>query len=171
MLYGWVVYTIKTTRSLHKSHIANLLIARMVDSAIGRINDSSLMISYQLEVEPIFSCTAIKFYFFPFNVYNTSFMIIAADKVLAITSPFKHKRMMTPCLITAVITGTWLLASIPVSLAAILDADGYTEVAEYGICLVEGAALLEIAVIYLIPLIIAPIFTISLNAYLAIKAC
>ena len=47
---------------------------------------------------------------------------------------------MTPCVVSAVITGAWLLALILTTLAIIL---GYYKIAKYGICFVEGAALVE----------------------------
>ena len=172
MLSSWVVYTIKTTRSLHKPHnifVANLLVSGMIATLTGCVIASTMMISFQMGVES-FDCTAFKLYYIPFHVNIISFVIIAADKVLAITFPFKHKRMMTLRVVTAVITGAWLLALIPTTLAIILDVDGYYQVAKYGICFAEGAALVEGLMIYVIPSIVAPVFTVTLNIYLAIKA-
>jgi len=48
-------------------------------------------------------------------------MMVAADKVLAITFPFKHRKMMILHEVTAVITGAWLLALIPTALVIILN--------------------------------------------------
>ena len=50
----------------------------------------------------------------PFYINNMSFVIIAADKVVAINFPFKRKRMMTPRVVAAVIGGAWLVAVIPI---------------------------------------------------------
>ena len=172
MFSGWVVYTISTTRSLHKPHnifVANLLISGMIAVLTGCLIASTMMISYQVGVEPFFDCSAIKLYFIPFHVSNMSIVIIAADKVVAISSPFKYRRMMKPRVMAAIIGGTWLLAFIPTILSMILDVDGYFQVAKYGICIAEGAALVEATMIYVIPLIIAPVFTITLNVYLSIK--
>jgi len=173
MLSSWVVYTIKTTRSLHKPHnifVANLLVSGMIATLTGCLIASMMIITFQLGVESLFDCTAFKFYYIPFHVNNISFVIIATDKVIAISSPFKYRRIMTPRVVAAVISGAWLLALIPTTLSIIFDVDGYYQVAKYGICFAEGAALLEGLMIYIIPFIVAPFFTIILNVYLAIKA-
>jgi len=99
-----------------------------------------------------------------------SLVIIAADKVIAITSPFKHKKMMTPRVVTAVIIGAWLVALIPTALTIIIVADGYSEVAEYGICLADGAAFIQVHFAFMLVILISPVFAVTLNAYLAIKA-
>ena len=173
LLSGWVVYTIKTTRSLHKPHnvlVANLLVSGMIAPLIGCTVASTMIISYQLGVESFIDCSALRLYLLPAHVNNMSLVIIAADKVLAITSPFKHKRMKTPRVVAAVITGAWLLALLPTALIFAFVADGYSEVAEYGICLPQGAALLQITIIYLVPIMLGPVLAIALNVYLAIKA-
>ena len=56
LLSGWVVYTIKTTRSLHKPHnifVANLLISGMIATLMYSLIVCTMMISYQLGVESL----------------------------------------------------------------------------------------------------------------------
>ena len=55
LLSGWVVYTVKTTQSLHKPHniyfVANLLVSGMIATLTGCLIASTMMISFQLGVE------------------------------------------------------------------------------------------------------------------------
>jgi len=96
----------------------------MIAPLIGCTVASAMIISYyQLGVESFIGCSTLRLYLLPAHVNNMSLVIIAADKVLAITSPFKHKRMMTPHVVAAVITGAWLLALIPTALIFIFVAD------------------------------------------------
>jgi len=172
LLSGWVVFTIKATRSLHKPHnifVANLLISGMIITLSGCLIACTMIISFQLGVESLVSCFAYKFRLLPAHVNNMSFMIIAADKVFAIKYPFKYRRKMKPRVVTAVIVGAWLLALIPTAQTIIFDVSGYVPQAKYGVCLADGTAFLEAVIIYITPLILSPILTIILNIYLAIK--
>ena len=103
-----VVFTIKTTRSLHKPHnifVANLLMSGMITTLSGCLIACTMITSFQLGVEPFVSCFAYKFRLLPIHVYNMSFMIFAANKVFAIKYPFKYRRKMKPRVVTAVIVG------------------------------------------------------------------
>ena len=173
LLSGWVVYTIKTTRSLHKPHnifVANLLVSGMMAALVMSVLACIMMVGFQLGVESFITCVKFKWTIFPLHINNMSFVIIAADKAMAIRNPFKHKRMMTSRIIAAVIIGVWLLAVIPTTITIILDVDGYEEIPEYGTCVATGPAYLESIWIFIIPIIISPILTIVLNIYLSIKA-
>ena len=173
LLSGWVVYTIKTTRSLHKPHnifVANLLVSGMITSLSDCLISSTMIISFALGVESFIGCFVLKFRLLPFYVNNMSFVIIAADKVVAIRFPFKHKRMMTSRVVAVVISGAWLIAIIPTAYTITFDVDGVTDVPQYGACLFEGNAFVEAVVIFIIPMVVASILTILLNVRLAIKA-
>jgi len=99
-----------------------------------------------------------------------SFVIIAADKVVAIRFPFKHRRIMTNHVVTAVISSAWLVAIIPTAYTVIFDVNGVTDVPQYGACLFEGDAFVEAVIIFLIPMVVSSILTIVLNVQLSIKA-
>jgi len=173
LLSSWVVYTIKTTTSLHKPHnifVANLLVSDMMTVMFLCIISSYLKISFQLEMEPYLSYRAIFiFRLFSSHVNNMSILIIAADKVLAITSPFKHKRMMSSRVISAVICGAWLLAVTP-STYSFVNLGGLAEVPEYGDCLIEDSAQVEWLLVYVLPIFTSSTVAITLNVHLGIKA-
>ena len=173
LLASWVVYTIKITRSLHKPHnifLANLLVSGTMFTGVGSLIAGIMMISYQLGVESSISCYPLKIQVLPFIVYNVSFVMIAADKAVAIRFPFKYRRMMTPCVVAAVICGAWLIAVIPTTYTFINDVDGVTQVPEFGTCLFEGNSFIELVLVGVMPMLLASILSLTLNIYLAIKA-
>ena len=51
----------------------------------------------------------------------------------------------------------------------IFDVDGVTDVPQYGACLFEGNAFVEVVVIFIIPMVVASILTIVLNVRLSIN--
>ncbi|XP_065906142.1 olfactory receptor 8H1-like [Dysidea avara] len=172
LLSGWVVYTIKITGSLHKPHnifVANLLISGMIATLLLSAVPCTMMISFQLGVESFLGCFAWQLRFLPFHVNNISLVIIAADKVLAITSPFKHKRMMSARVIAAVISGSWLLAVVP-TVYNLVNVSKGVEVLEYGACIVEENSLLTFALAFVLPMITSSILMVILNAHLTIRA-
>ena len=169
LLSGWVVYTIITTRRLHKPHnifVANLLVSGTATISIVFITQCSMMLSFQLGVEPLISCFAFKFMNIPIFASNLSYVIIAADKLLAMvyfkTFSFKYKKIMTPRVVAAVVTGTWLLAIIPA-------VDEVTEVPIYGACILKGNVFFRAFSVFVMPMIVAPSLAVVLNVYFTIK--
>jgi len=172
LLSGWVVYTIKTTTSLHKPHnifVANLLVSGMIATLVYSLIVCTMMISYQLGVESITSCATNRFMVFPVQVNRMSFVIIAADKVLAITSPYKHRRWMKPRAVAAIAIGSWLLAVFPaiLSITATVQEDIFITVPEYGACILVEDVHTNYLISLAVPATAQSILTISLNIYLA----
>jgi len=174
LLSGWVVYTIKITTSLHKPHnifVANLLVSGMIATLLYSLIVCTMMISYHLGVESIASCTITNCVLLPIQVNGMSFVIIAADKVLAITSPYKYKRWMKPRVVAAIITGSWLLAVIPTALAiATVRKDSIISAPQYGACVPAQDAYIRYVLAITVPTTVQSVLTISLNIYLAITA-
>ena len=83
LLSGWVVYTIKTTRGLHRPHnifVANLPVSGMVATMMYSFIVCTMMISYQLGVQSIVSCSVYYYTLLPAHINVTSFLIVAGDK-------------------------------------------------------------------------------------------
>ena len=108
-----------------------------------------MIISFQLEVDSFNSCFMLKVV----HVNNMTFVIIAADKAIAITLPFKHRRIMTSGVVVAIISGVWLLALIPIASSIIYNADGVTDVPEFEACIFNGAAFTEYFLATVMPVI------------------
>ena len=66
---------------------------------------------------------------------------------------------MKPRIVAGSIVNAWLLVVIPTSYNIVSDATGYMQVTKYGTCLIDGAAFLEALIIYIILILLAPIFT------------
>ena len=92
LMASLVVFTIKTTRSLHKPHniyLANIVISKMIFTISGTFIAGIMMISYQLGLESPIPCYLLSHQVLPFYVSILSFVIIATDKVIVVTSPFR----------------------------------------------------------------------------------
>ena len=73
LLSGWVVYTIKVTRSLRKPHnifVANLLVSGMITTLSGCLIASIMIISFQLGVESFSSYFTYKFRLLPAHCHS-----------------------------------------------------------------------------------------------------
>jgi len=174
LLAGWVVYTIKTTRRLHKPQnifVANLLISGAASILFLCLISVSMIISFQLGLDSFISCFMLKVPFFTAQVNGMAFVTIAADKVIGITLSLRYKRIMTPCVVVAIISSIWLLPLIPTGISIISKADGVFKVPEFGVCIFEGAAFTEYFFTSVMPLVVDYILAIGLNCYLSIIAC
>ena len=172
LIAGWVFYTIKITRSLHKPHnifVANLMAADMMMALYACLSSTTMTLAFAVGEEDFASCNIHKVLYLPANVINCTYLTISLDKLFAITFPFKHMRMMTPRAIGCLIGGSWLLAAVPTVVGLICDPDGYTAV-PYGTCLASGYAFLEAALIYILPIILSSFLTIVINVFMAAKA-
>jgi len=168
VVYQLVVFTIKSTRSLHKPYLANIMISKIIFTISGTIIAGIMMISYQLGVESPISCYLLNHQILPFYVTIISFMIIAIDKVTyGCDFSFQvHESNDIPC----IIIGVWLFSIIPTAYIVIYGADGCTEVSEYGTCLSGENGITQHTIVITMPLFVTSLLTISLNAYLGIKA-
>ena len=173
LLAGWVVYTIKITRSLHKPHnifVANLLISGMISALLLCLISVPMIISFQLGVNSFITCFMLKIAFFPIRVTSMTFALIAADKVIAITLPLKYKKVMSFRAVATIISGVWLFALISTAGSIILNVDGVTDVPEFGACIFKGDAFTEYFLATVMPVTMDSILAITLNIYLAIVA-
>ncbi|XP_065884061.1 5-hydroxytryptamine receptor 1B-like [Dysidea avara] len=176
LLSSWVVYTIKTTRHLHKPQnvfVANLLIAGMITALLDCLLSTTMIISFALGVKFYIGCYIMKPRLAPYYVTNLSLVIIAVDKLIAMTYiktyPFKYKKIMTPRAVAATIIGAWLISVIPAAWSIMFNVDGVVDVPQYGACFVGGDAFIEGIFIFVIPTLSAAILTITLNIHFAIK--
>jgi len=98
-------------------------------------------------------------------------VIIAADKALAITSPYKYRRWMRPRVVATIITSSWLLAVIPAVLSiATSENDVFIIVPEYGACVPAEDVYIKYVFIVAVPATVQSFLSISLNIYLSTTA-
>ena len=63
-----------------------------------------------------------------------------------------------------------MLAVIPSTYNFTVNVNGFVEVPQYGVCIVEESAAIEKKLLFVVPIFISSIVTIILNTHLAIKA-
>ena len=171
LMSGWVVFTIKTTRNLHKSHnifIANLLVSGIVGSFLQLSFSGVMAIGYAIGVDNLHGCYIKQFLSFPIMVVNFSAVMISTDKVIAIEFPFKHRKVMTCHAVGNAIITSW-------GLAILLSVDRiflhYNDLAEYDNCVsLVVANRSDNVIVRVLPLALSSLFTISVNIYLSFKA-
>ena len=152
MMAGWVFFTIKTTRKLHKPHnifVANLMITDIISAVLTTIQASIMMIGYATGVGDFVNCRLFIFLVMPVFVIYCTYLMISVDQVIAIAFPFKHRKTMKPRVIVGSITAAWLFAILLYSQAFFND--GYIKIAQYGTCSSEGNALLFTLLTYMLP--------------------
>ena len=174
LISGWVVYTIKTTRSLHKPFnifVANLLVSDMIVAVLIFTIQCSMMISYQFGVKLFVSCYAYKFVMLcPLLVCDFSVVILACDRVVALMFPSMYQRIETHRVEAAIISGAWFLAAVPaIVYMLVFDVNDFIHVPEYGVCAFKQNAYID-AVYNFIPTAVVSFLSIILYALLIIKA-
>ena len=173
MMAGWVVFTIKTTRKLHRPHnifVAHLMVTDIIIAVFNTIVTSIMMIGYATGLGDFINCRVFIFFFLilPVVVYIT-YLMISVNQVIAITFPYKHKKIMKRHVIIGSITAAWLMATL--LHVHVFFHSGYIKIAQYGRCIEQE----ENTVILAALTTAVPIFSISLavlilNVYLTCKA-
>ncbi|XP_065886708.1 rhodopsin, GQ-coupled-like [Dysidea avara] len=171
MMAGWVVFTIKTTRKLHKPHnifVANLMITDIISAVLTTVLTSIMMVGYVTGVGDFINCRVFVFLLFPIFVIDCTYLMISVNQVIAIAFPYKHKKIMKPRTIFGSIPAAWLL-SILLSSRAYFSA-GYIKMAQYGTCISEGSTFIFTLLGYVLPVFTVSLIVIILNIYLSYKA-
>ena len=171
MMAGWVVFTIKTTRKLHKPHnifVANLMITDIISAVLTTIQASIMIIGYVTGGGDFINCTVFIFLLFPILVIQCTYLMISVDKVIAIAFPFKHRKTMKPRVVTGSIAGGWLV-SILLYCHVFFNPASYTKAAQYGICHDDRAFIFSLLT-FILPIFVVSLITLTLNIYLSFKA-
>jgi len=172
LMAGLVITTIKTTRSLHKPHlffITNVMITDMVLAVVLFLVNCIMISGFSLGQKDLIGCNVYIFLLHPVIVYHLTFLMMSADKVIAIKFPFKHDQLFKNRIVVSIIIGLWLIALLA-CLHVLFKDDGYIVVSKYGFCLLGNDVFLDVLLTFAIPVFIESVCTISFNAYLAIKA-
>ena len=172
VMAGWVIVAIKTTRKLHKIHnifVAHLMVADVIAALISLLLTGTLMIGYFTGVGDFIGCNVFKFFLFPVVVINFAFVMIAVDKLIAITFPLRYHQIMKPRVVLGMITIKWAFAVVLFT-RNLFNPDGFTKVAQFGTCRAEGGAVFENLITYMLPIFSSCLLTAILNIYLTIKA-
>ena len=168
LMAGWIIVTIKTTRSLHKIHniyVAHLMATDVIYMLMRLLLIGTMIIGYFTGMGDFIGCNVFVFLHFPATVINFTFLIISVDKVIAITFPLRYREIMRPRVVFSIITTKWVLA-IVLFTHNLFNPKGFTKVAKFGVCRPNEGDMLEILIPFMLPIFLACILTAILNIYL-----
>jgi len=170
LMAGWIIVTIKTTRSLHNNnniYVANLMIASGMGSMIVTSLSVIITISYFIGVKDFISCNVYVFLHFPSFTIQLTILMISIDKVIIIAFLLRHSIIMKPRVVFSIISAMWVSA-IVVFVQHLFNSNGFTKVAEFSICHSTESNVILLTVG--LPLLVNHVLVSFLNIYLTIKA-
>ena len=168
VMAGWIIVAIKTTRSLHKIHNIHVAHLMAVD-AISVLIVLLLSIGYSTGMGDFIGCHVYHFLHFPVNIISFAFLMIAIDKVIAVTFPLKYRQIMKPQVVFGIIVAQWLLGAA-LSAHHLFNPKGFIKISKFGRCLPINDTVYVISKIYMLTVFLGCFFTVILNIYLTIKA-
>ena len=172
VMAGWIIVTIKTTRSLQKVHniyVAHLMATDAISALINLLLTGTMIISYFSGMGDFIGCNVFRFLLFPTIVINFTFLMISVDKVIGVTFPLRYREIMKPRVVFGIIATKWVLA-IVLCTRNLFNPKGFTKIAKFGTCHSNDGALFEIVITYILPIVLTCFITAILNIYLTIKA-
>ena len=172
VMAGWVIVTIKTTRSLHKIHnfyVAHLMATDAISALIAVVFSSTIAIGYHTGVGDFIPCNVFSFLLFPLNVINFAVLMIAVDKVIAITFPLRYRQIMKPRVVFGIITAQWLLA-ILLNVHYLFNPQNFIKIPKFGTCLPINSTVHAIWITYMLTVFFSCFAAVILNIYLTVKA-
>ena len=172
LMAGWIIVTIKTTRSLQKIHniyVAHLMATDVISALINLLLTGTMIIGYFTGMGDFIDCNVFRFLLFPIIIINLTFLMIAVDKVIGITFPLRYREIMRPRVVFGIITTKWVLA-IVLFTHNLFKHEGFTKVAKFGTCHSNDGTMFETLASFTLPIFLTSFLTTILNIYLTIKA-
>jgi len=173
IMAGWVVFTIKTTRKLHKPHnifVANLMIADITSVMLISVQTSIMMIGYATGLGDFISCRVYRFLLLPVFVLYCTYLMIAVNQAIAIAFPFKYRKIMKRHIVIGSIAAAWLVAILLYSHVFFEASYSYTKVAQYGTCLSSNRTIVFALLTFMLPNVASSLSVLAINIYLCLKA-
>ena len=172
LMAGWVLITIKTTKSLQKIHniyVANLMATDIICALTILLLTGTMMIGSFTGMGDFIDCNVLRFLHFPVIVINITLLMISVDKVIAITFPLRYHQITKPRVVFGIIISKWVLA-VMLFIHNLFNPKGFTKMAKYGTCRTNDGSLVETLITYVLPTFLTCLLTVILNIYLTIKA-
>ena len=173
LMAGWVIITIRTTRSLHKTHnifVAYVMVMDMMIALSYTLLSGAMMIGYFTGVGDFVDCNVFVFVLYPTGIIYFTFLLMSLDKVIAITFPFKHREFMKPRTVCGILATKYIIIVMVYAKRLFASSDSFTKIAQFGTCITNDSALLENLIIFTMPMFLACLITVILDVYLTIKA-
>ena len=172
LMAGWVIITIRNTRSLHNIHnifIAHLMATDATTALISLMFTSTMMIGYFTGMGDFIGCHVFRFFLFPVTVVYFTFVTISVDKVIAITFPLRYHEIMKPRVVLAIISIKWVVAVV-LSIHNLFNPGGFSKGGQFGTCKSNSTGVVSSLMANVLPIFFSCLLTVILNIYLTIKA-
>jgi len=128
-----------------------------------------MVVGHIAGVGDFIGCNVYHFIVCPIVELYYTFLMISADKMIAIVHPYQHKKMMTPCVVACTITASWVL-TIGLASPKLFSPGDYTKVAQYSACLSHGHSHIEKLLGHTLPIVMSSLLAVTIDVHLAIKA-
>ena len=175
LMASWITITIKTTRSLHKTHnifVAYLMVIDAIYALPMTLLSTAMTIGYFTGVGDFISCNVFIFMLYPTGIMFSTLLVMSIDKVIAITFPFKHREFMKPRVVCGILVTNYFLVVMIYARYLFIDPNSFRKVAKFGTCiLVNDSVILGVLITVVIPIFLTSLITIFLDVFLTIKAC
>ena len=171
-----VISTILKTRSLHNVHnvlIVNLMVADILAVLAIAFQNIGMTVSYIIGIQDPFRCDVVHFFAFPIIVSMYTFVMLSVEKFIGIKYALRYKAIVTHRRVCQAIAGGWIAIPtfkfIGLLYELIVDTE-YDKSSRFGFCFTNQSSFLVILFFSIVPVFLAFFITITLDAYISIKA-
>ena len=171
-----VISTILKTRSLHNVHnilIVNLMVADIVGVVAFVFQSIGMTVSYIIGIQDPFRCDVVNFVLFPITVIMYTFIMISVEKFIGIKYTLRYKAIVTHRRVYQAIATGWITALLFKLIGLIYElivGTEYDKSSRFGFCFVKQNSFIAILFTPIVPIFLAFCMTITLDAYVSIKA-
>ena len=171
LMAGWIIVTIKITKSLHKTYnvyVAHLLANDVTLILTGSISSVIMTIGY-LTGHDLIPCNVLMFLSLQIsNLFLTSLMI-SVDKVIAIAYPLRYQQIMKPRIVFGSIVAIWM-TSVTFNVQHLFNTTGFIKVTKYGVCYFKDFGIDSNFMSNVLVPFLASVTALILDVYLTCKA-
>ena len=172
VMASWVFITIKTARSLHKTHnifVAHLMILDIMQVSTITLLSGAMAIGYFTGVGDFIGCNVFVFMLYPSGTVFLTFLVMSIDKVIAITFPLRHRDIIKPQVVSGIIVAKHIFTIVMYS-KNLFAPNSFSKVPQFGTCTRNDSALLANLLTLIIPMFLSCLNTVFLDIYLTIIA-
>ena len=171
LMAGWIIVTIKITKSLHKTYnvyVAHLLANDVTLILTGSISSVIMMIGY-LTGRDLITCNVLMFFSLQISNLFLTFLMISVDKVIAIAYPLRYRQIMKPRVVLGCIVAIWVI-SVTFNVQHLFNTTGFIKVAKYGVCYFKDFGIDSNFMSNIVVPFVASVTALILDVYLTCKA-
>ena len=149
------------------------MVSDILGVAILTLVSTVMMVSYIIGMQEPFKCDVLSFLQFPLFIIMYTFVMISADKFIAIKYALRYKAIVTHRRVCQVIGAGWIIALLIRFTRLVYElivGVEYDKSSQFGYCSAKQGLHLLSFLTSVIPVVLAFFITIALDIYLSIKA-